>query len=111
MHRRRCAPSPGEARYTGDVLRFLSLVGFALVLGIGGCDKGSSTVQPRTDGRYVVTRDTPFYDSGCQQARLPDGKLKKKTPFTLLSVRGECWNIKLDDEDETYIQPTDVRAE
>lgn len=82
----------------------------ALLLSLGACDKGGP-VEPRVDGRYLVARDTPFFDSGCAQDRLPDGKLKKKTRFTLLSIQGECWNIKLDDEDEVYIHPDHVRAE
>ncbi len=83
----------------------------AVIVGVG-CDKGSTTPpEARTGGRYVVTKETPFYDSGCQQARPNDGKLKKNTRFTLVGDAGGCWNIKLADEDETYIQPTNVRAE
>lgn len=80
-------------------------------LSLVACDRGKGPVEPKVNGRYVVTGDTPFYDSGCQQERLPDGKLKKKTAFTLLSINGSCWNIKLDDEDEIYIQPDRVRPE
>ena len=42
------------------------------------------------------------------QARANDGKLKKGTRFTLVGVDGSCWNVKLDDEDEVYIQPGSV---
>lgn len=92
-----------------------SLVGSALAVTlavVAGCDKGS-TVPPAENvgGRYVVTKETPFYDSGCQQSRPNDGKLKKNTKFTLVASSGGCWTVKLDDEDETYIQPLHVRAE
>lgn len=99
-------PPPGAPGYA-LVVRALPL---ALLLSLGACDKGGP-VEPRVDGRYYVARDTPFFDSGCAQDRLPDGKLKKKTRFTLLSTQGQCWNIKLDDEDEVYIHPDHVRAE
>lgn len=92
-----------------------SLVGSALAVTLAavvGCDKGA-TVPPAENvgGRYVVTKETPFYDSGCQQSRPNDGKLKKNTRFTLVASSGGCWTVKLDDEDETYIQPLHVRAE
>lgn len=92
---------------------FVWLVCAAAALGAVGCDKGSTTTPPeaRPGGRYVVTKETPFFDSGCQQSRPNDGKLKKNTRFTLVSTSGSCWNIKLEDEDETYIQPLNVRAE
>lgn len=91
---------------------FVRLVCVVAGLVGAGCDKGSTTPpEAREGGRYVVTRETPFYDSGCQQSRPNDGKLKKNTRFTLVRASGGCWNIKLEDEDETYIQPLNVRAE
>ena len=45
------------------------------------------------------------------QERLPDGKLRPNTRFTLVAARAGCWTIKLADEDETYIVPNHVRAE
>ncbi len=74
------------------------------------CDKGQATAPPeaKPGDAFVVTRDTPFYDSGCAQARRNDGKLTKGTKFTLVGTSGNCWNVKLGDEDETYIQPENV---
>lgn len=82
------------------------------VLVVAGCDKGGTTPPAaKLNGRYVVTGDTPFYDAGCEQSRPPDGKLVRKMKFTLLTAEGGCWHVRLDDEDETYIQPNKVRAE
>lgn len=74
------------------------------------CARGQPTAAPeaKPGDAFVVTRDTPFYDSGCAQARANDGKLKKGTRFTLVGVDGSCWNVKLGDEDEVYIQPGSV---
>lgn len=81
----------------------------ALLL-LTACSKGQATHPPAvTPGAsFIVTRDTPFYDSGCAQARPNDGKLKKRTKFTLVGATGSCWNVKLEDEDEVYIQPDNV---
>lgn len=82
------------------------------LLAVAACDKGGTTPpEAKEGGRYVVTGDTPFYDAGCQQSRPPDGKLVRKRKFTLLRAEGSCWHVRLDDEDETYIQPNKVRAE
>jgi hypothetical protein len=87
----------------------------SLLLSIAACAKGqatSSSDAPSADAKpgdaFIVTRDTPFYDSGCAQARPNDGKLTKGTRFTVVGVNGSCWNVKLADEDETYIQPDNV---
>lgn len=81
-------------------------------LALVGCDKGSTTPPDAAEGaRYVVTRETPFFDGGCAQEGPNNGKLKKGTPFTLVGEREGCWNVRLDDEDETYIRPTHVRRE
>ncbi|MDC0716698.1 hypothetical protein [Nannocystis bainbridge] len=75
------------------------------------CDKSTKSPDANIGGTYSVTRETPFFDSGCGQDRLGDGKLRAKTRFTLVAARADCWTIKLGDEDETYIVPTHVRAE
>jgi hypothetical protein len=82
----------------------------AVVLSIvlAACDKGTTPPEAKVGGKYTVTRETPFYDSGCAQDRLGDGKIKKGTRFTLVQARDGCWNIKLDDEDEVYILPERV---
>ncbi len=74
------------------------------------CANGQATApaEPKVGDAYVVTRETAFYDSGCAQSRPNDGKLKKGTRFTLVGVSGNCWNVKLGDEDEVYIQPEHV---
>lgn len=75
------------------------------------CAKDQATATPpaaKPGDAFIVTRETPFYDSGCAQARPNDGKLQKGTRFTLVGTSGNCWNVKLDDEDETYIQPGNV---
>lgn len=86
------------------------LLGF---LTAAGCQQGGGPTppEPKPGARYVVTGDTPFYDGGCRQSRPPEGKLTRKRKFTLLAAEGSCWHIRLDDEDETYIQATKVRAE
>jgi len=83
------------------------LIGLSAVT---ACATGPATtpVDARPGDAFVVTRETPFYDSGCAQARANDGKLKKGTRFTLVAVDGSCWNVKLGDEDEVYIQPDHV---
>lgn len=80
------------------------------LLFVTACATGQTTAPPeaKPGDVFVVTRDTLFYDSGCAQARPNDGKLAKGTRFTLVAVNGNCWNVKLADEDEVYIQPTDV---
>ncbi|MBA3546153.1 MAG: hypothetical protein H0T76_06710 [Nannocystis sp.] len=80
------------------------------LLFVTACAKGQATAPPeaKPGDTFVVTRDTLFYDSGCAQARPNDGKLAKGTRFTLVAANGNCWNVKLADEDEVYIQPTDV---
>ncbi len=80
------------------------------LLAIAGCPKGQESAAPTaTPGAsYVVTRETPFYDSGCKQERANDGKLAKGTRFTLVGEREGCWNVKLAGEDEVYIVPDRV---
>lgn len=82
----------------------------AVLLLLTACPKGQETTPPeaRPGDTFIVTRDTPFYDSGCAQSRPNDGKLKKRTKFTLVGAAGSCWNVKLEDEDETYIQADSV---
>ena len=81
-----------------------------LSLAILACSKGQASTPPdATPGAaYVVTRETVFYDSGCAQGRAGDGKLKKRTKFTLVGAADGCWNIKLGGEDEVYIRPDHV---
>lgn len=89
----------------------LRLVGFTmLILTATACAKGQGTTPPdaKPGDAFVVTRDTLFYDSGCAQSRPNDGKLEKGTRFTVVAVSGSCWNVKLADEDEVYIQPDNV---
>lgn len=89
-----------------------SLLVPVLAVAAVACDKSTTPPDANVGGTYVVTRETPFFDSGCEQDRLGDGKLRKKTRFTLVAARPGCWTIKLEDEDETYIVPTQhVRAE
>lgn len=87
-------------------------VALTVLILAAACDRGQAappTSGPGAPGdAFVVTRDTVFYDSGCAQARANDGKLKKGTRFVLVGVSGSCWNIKLADEDEVYIQPDHV---
>jgi hypothetical protein len=89
-------------------------VALSLLIWMTACDKGQATTTTTTPAEakpgdvYLVTRETPFYDSGCAQARPNDGKLAKGTRFTLVGKNGSCWNVKLGDEDETYIQPDNV---
>lgn len=102
-------------------------VALSLLLSIAACAKGQASpssspasasapaaspapqaAQARPGDAFIVTRDTPFYDSGCAQARPNDGKLTKGTRFTVVGVNGNCWNVKLADEDETYIQADNV---
>lgn len=97
-------------------------VALSLLLSLAACAKGQATsstspssasappqaAQARPGDAFVVTRDTPFYDSGCAQSRPNDGKLTKGTRFTVVGVNGNCWNVKLADEDETYIQADNV---
>lgn len=92
-------------------MRSFSLFLPVIVIASVACDKSTSPPDANVGGTYSVTRETPFFDSGCDQDRLGDGKLKKKTRFTLVAAREGCWTIKLDDEDETYIRPTHVAAE
>jgi len=80
----------------------------ALVLAVACDQKSSSPPAARPGEAFVVTRDTEFYDSGCAQGRANDGKLKKGTRFTLVGASGSCWNVRLADEDEVYIQPANV---
>ena len=89
-------------------------VALCLLLSIAACAKGQATSSPSSaptanpGDAFVVTRETPFYDSGCAQGRPNDGKLAKGTRFTVVGVSGNCWNVKLADEDETYIQADNV---
>lgn len=92
-------------------MRRLSLLLPVIVLAGAGCEKSTRPPDANVGGSYRVTRETPFFDSGCEQDRLADGKLRPKTRFTLVAARANCWTIKLDDEDETYIVPTHLRAE
>jgi hypothetical protein len=80
----------------------------ALLL-LAACPKSStSPPEARVDGSYVVTRETPFYDSGCSQDRANDGKLRKGTKFTLIDARDGCWHVRTADEDDVYIRPDRV---
>lgn len=89
-----------------------SLLLSVIVIASVGCEKSSTTPPDATvGGAYRITRETPFFDSGCEQDRKADGKLRKHSRFTLVAARADCWTIKLEDEDETYIVPTHVRAE
>ncbi|MDC0672217.1 hypothetical protein [Nannocystis radixulma] len=92
-------------------MRRFSLLVPVIVIAAVGCDRSTTPPDANIGGTYLVTRETPFFDSGCDQDRLGDGKLRKNTRFTLVAARSDCWTIKLDDEDETYIVPTRVRAE
>lgn len=96
---------------SAEVLTMFHRVALGLLF-FTACDKGQATAPPeaRPGAAFVVTRETPFYDSGCAQSRANDGKLTKGTKFTLVGASGNCWNVKLGDEDETYIQPTNVAA-
>lgn len=84
----------------------------ALVVGLAvtGCDRGTTPPDAKVGAKYSVTRETVFFDSGCDQDRLGDGKLKKGTTFTLVKASEGCWNVKLEDEDEVYIVPERVSA-
>ena len=75
------------------------------------CSGGKSTTPPTaTPGAaYLVTRETPFYDSGCVQDRPNDGKLRKGIRFVLVGERDGCWNVKLASEDEVYIRPEHIK--
>ncbi|HEY8378452.1 MAG TPA: hypothetical protein VIK91_18275 [Nannocystis sp.] len=86
-------------------------VSLVIVIASPACDRETTPPEPRPGATYRTTRETPFYDSGCAQERLPDGKLRKNTTFILVGERDGCWNVKLSDEDEVYIRPTNVRAE
>jgi len=83
------------------------LVGMLLLV---ACDRDTTPPAEKVGGKYVVTKETVFFDSGCSQDRKADGKLKKKTKFTLVKASDGCWNIKLDSEDEVYIVPSRVAA-
>lgn len=82
----------------------------AALLLFAACPGGRGTTPPTATegGAYVISRETPFYDSGCVQDRPNDGKLKKGTRFTLVGERDGCWNVKLGSEDEVYIRPDHV---
>lgn len=89
----------------------LSLLLFIAGLGFMACANSQGPANPKEakpGDTFIVTRDTAFYDSGCAQARPNDGKLEKGTRFTLVGISGNCWNVKLGDEDEVYIQPEHV---
>lgn len=88
--------------------RFNYFVVVVSFLGVAGCDRGTTPPDAKVGGKYTVTRETVFYDSGCAQDRLGDGKLKKGTKFTLVKSSEGCWNVKLEDEDEVYILPERV---
>lgn len=91
--------------------RRFSPLSLVIVIAALACDKETKPPEPSVGAAYRLTRETPFYDSGCEQDRLPDGKLRPNTRFTLVAARAGCWTIKLADEDETYIVPDHVRAE
>jgi hypothetical protein len=84
----------------------LSALPVALIVLLAACDKGTTPPDANVGGKYTVTKETVFFDSGCTNAG--GGKLKKGTRFTLVQERDGCWNIKLDDEDEVYIRPDRV---
>lgn len=89
------------------------LMVLVLWVGVGGCDSGTTPPSEKVGGKYVIKKDTTFYDSGCAQDRLGgkgDGKLVKGTKFTLVQAKDGCWNIRLEDEDEVYIVPERVAA-
>lgn len=84
------------------------VVAIAGALGASACDKGAEgSAPPASKGaRYTLIRgELPFFDSGCEQERRPDGKLKKGARFTLVQERDGCWLITLEDEVDTYIRP------
>lgn len=88
--------------------RFLPLW-LVIVIASGACDKETTPPEPRPGAAYRLTRETPFHDSGCEQSA--NGTLRPNTRFVLIAAREGCWNIKLRDEDETYIVPAHVRVE
>lgn len=53
-------------------------------------------------------RHDPRAGLGRERSRPNDGKLAKGTRFTLVGASGSCWNVRLGDEDETYIQAEHV---
>ncbi len=72
------------------------------------CDRGQGTTPPATPGAaYVTKAETVFFDGGCAQDKA-SGKLKKGTRFTLVASTSECWNIRLEDEDDVYIVPEKI---
>ena len=77
---------------------------------LAACDQNTTPPDAKVGGKYMVTKETVFYDSGCAQDRKADGKLKKKTKFTLVTATEGCWNVKLDSEDEVYIVPSRVAS-
>lgn len=83
---------------------------FVAVVLLAACDGETKPPDAKVGAKYVVTKETVFYDSGCAQERKADGKLKKKTTFTLVKAEDGCWNVKLDSEDEVYIVPSRVAA-
>ena len=91
--------------------RRFSPLWLVIAIASGGCDKPTTPPEANVGAAYRLTRETPFYDSGCAQDRLGDGKLRPNTRFTLVAARPGCWTIKLEDEDETYIEPSHVRVE
>ena len=88
--------------------RGLWLVLTVVVTVASACDRDQSSQipEPSIGAKYtLIAGELPFYDSGCNQDRKPDGKLVTGTLFRLVAADDGCWLVTLEDEVDTYVRP------
>ncbi|MBI2823111.1 MAG: serpin family protein [Planctomycetia bacterium] len=79
-----------------------------LLFVVAGCAAGGPTPDGRskkTDARmtHVVTADTPYYRTGPQQGRPPDGELKAQSRVRLVRAAGSYSLVELRDGSQVYV--------
>ncbi len=61
-------------------------------------------MQPAGDGfTHVVTTDTPYYESGPQQSRPPEGTLRAGTRVRILEEAGSYTRVETEDGIRGYV--------
>ncbi len=91
----------------GEFRRLLLVATVVTAVG-SACDRdtASQVPEPSVGAKYtLIAGELPFYDSGCNQDRKPDGKLTAGTLFHLVAADDGCWLVTLEDEVDTYVRP------
>lgn len=68
------------------------------------------TTAPTSPWTHTLTRDEPYYLTGPQQGRPPDGRLKAGTKVSLLETAGSYARITAEDETTVWVATDALKA-